>query len=437
MSDQNIELIESVDESPNISDVLNRMEAFMKVVAQDSRSNAQAIEVLFNRENQTHGAKETDSKKTSSPRLDLAPAKVPKKRAREPESDVEDLVPTKIRTKKVTLRGHSKAVTDYNSPSTSQASLEDAASDNNDNESHFSDADLETLEKIIMNTDNEGEAEKGDESDSSVEFETLGAVKVSSWAPSDKVMQWFLKVADMELKEADLEDFNASYSSSSSVAEHFQPPKLPDVLWSSVKTSLTDSYRLKSILKSQTSLYSALKPLLSALESLDSSHPSVKMITSAIQLICSSNLNLNRLRRTTVAPYLKPEYKSSILSLPVTHNNLFGSDFEKTTEAVVKEHSNSTKVLANTSTSYKQFSNKSYFGSKYTNRTTENPERKPFFLSTPYNKGRGFTSRGRGRGRSSTGRPYPKRGYSDYSKRGYSDYPKRGYSDYPKRGYTE
>ena len=68
-------------------------------------------------------------------------------------------------------------------------------------------------------------------------------------------------------------------------------------------------------------------------------------IIEAIQLICSSNLQLNRFRRATIAPHLKPELRKQVLSLPVTHNSFFGEDFNKATDNLIKEQSALDKII--------------------------------------------------------------------------------------------
>ena len=83
-------------------------------------------------------------------------------------------------------------------------------------------------------------------------------------------------------------------------------------------------------------------------------------ITQSIQLICSSNLHLNRFRRATIAPHLRSDIKKNLMSLPVKHDCLFGEDFNKTTDSLLKEQAAFEKVLVTINkfpkTSLKQFS---------------------------------------------------------------------------------
>ena len=62
-------------------------------------------------------------------------------------------------------------------------------------------------------------------------------------------------------------------------------------------------------------------------------------------MISSSNLLLNRFRRSTIAPHLKNELRKQVLSLPVTHDSFFGQDFCKATDNLVKEQSAIEKVV--------------------------------------------------------------------------------------------
>ena len=45
------------------------------------------------------------------------------------------------------------------------------------------------------------------------------------------------------------------------------------------------------------------------------------------------------------APYLKKDIKMSMLSQPVLHDHLFGQEFDKCTEQVIKEQSATQKIL--------------------------------------------------------------------------------------------
>ena len=54
-------------------------------------------------------------------------------------------------------------------------------------------------------------------------------------------------------------------------------------------------------------------------------------------MLCSTNLDISRLRRVFTAPLFKPEYIKSFLKLPITQQSLFGEDFYKLSEKVVKE----------------------------------------------------------------------------------------------------
>ena len=189
----------------------------------------------------------------------------------------------------------------------------------------------------------EEESEKnGSEADS--DFEVIGGPTQASWKVRDKVFNWFKGVADIELRLEDLKDLKEKYKVHESLQTDFEPPKLPSSIWNTMNSnSRADIFRLRSLFKSQESLYLALIPLLSALDT--APKESREHLTAAIQLICHSNLSLNRYRRSTVIPYIKKELRKQMLSLPVTHNALFGEDFEKSTDSVLKEHSALNKVL--------------------------------------------------------------------------------------------
>ena len=211
-----------------------------------------------------------------------------------------------------------------------------------------SDEDInDVLTNILANQQDEEDFNEEEYADEDSDLEVMGGHKEGSWSVSDKVMAWFDKVADIELDKEKIEELKKKFDPSEEDAHHFVPPKLPLSLWQSISSGSNhaDSYRLKSIFKAQESLYLALCPLLTALDSCEKSlRPS---LTSAIQLICSSNLLLNKYRRASVSPYIKKEIRKHMISLPIAHDSLFGKEFEKTTEGVLKEHAVLNKLLHN------------------------------------------------------------------------------------------
>ena len=50
-------------------------------------------------------------------------------------------------------------------------------------------------------------------------------------------MHWFLKVADIELKNDDLTEIKDQYIPNPNVAEHFVPPRFPPAIWEQIKNS--------------------------------------------------------------------------------------------------------------------------------------------------------------------------------------------------------
>ena len=92
---------------------------------------------------------------------------------------------------------------------------------------------------------------------------------------------------------------------------------------------------MKSLRKVQDKIYLAIKPLLDLIPNVDRDDKA--QLTASIQLLSSANLSLNRFRRTTLAPHLKPEMTKKILGLPVKHKSMFGEDFNKTTDNLIKE----------------------------------------------------------------------------------------------------
>ena len=205
---------------------------------------------------------------------------------------------------------------------------------------------LDNMEDIINNEDLDDSVnnqESEEDSDNSDDLKILGGPEEAAWVPSKKSLEFYLKVADLELNKDVIKDIESNYKADEEVEKHFHPPKFPTPFWHAVQNSPADSYKLKAINKVQENLFLAIKPLL---KSLDSVPKSVKNeITQSVQLICSANLNLNRFRRATIAPHLKPDMKRNLMSLPVCHDSFFGEDFNKTADSLLKEQASIDKVL--------------------------------------------------------------------------------------------
>ena len=54
-------------------------------------------------------------------------------------------------------------------------------------------------------------------------------------------------------------------------------------------------------------------------------------------MLCSTNVDINRLYRVFAAPFFKPEYKNSFLKLAIIQKSSFGEDFYELSEEVIKE----------------------------------------------------------------------------------------------------
>ena len=115
------------------------------------------------------------------------------------------------------------------------------------------DDDLQILENII----NEHESEKVDSENeaSDDEFEVMGQIPKANWVPSEKIIEWYLKVADLELSKEVITTIQDDFKAEGEIDSHFQPPKFPDPLWSAVNSSSADTFRLKYLYKTQENLY--------------------------------------------------------------------------------------------------------------------------------------------------------------------------------------
>ena len=219
--------------------------------------------------------------------------------------------------------------------STLSAVVEDTLQDNSDDEG------MTNLERLLCEENNE-DVDNAVEIDSE-DFNFLGAAAPASWKPSPKTLKLFLNVADIELNKDIIDKIKEDFKTDSDIETHFEPPRFPTSLWSSIKNSPADVYKLKSLFKCQENLFLAIKPLLASLEVCPKECQD--NIIKSIQLICTSNLTLNRFRRATIAPSIKPELRKEILSLPISHNSFFGEDFSKASDSIIKEQSSLEKII--------------------------------------------------------------------------------------------
>ena len=295
----------------------------------------------------------------------------------------------------------------------SKTSIQDCelVQSDNDSESDTQEDNFVNFERILCDSDIE---EEDDEETDSDEFDILGGPSKPTWSPSKKAMSFYLKAADIDLNKDLVKEIGDEFKSDSKVNDHFSPPHFPPSLWSAVRTSRSDISRLKSLFKVQENLFLSIKPLLDCLDTADKQ--SKPKILQSIQLICSSNLQLNRFRRSVIACHLKPEFRKQILALPISHNSFFGGDFSKATDNLIKEQSAIDKVMKNKI----RFNKKIY------------PQKSSYFMSKPStsqsyssfghqnscgnwfcrgSRGKGKPhQRGRGRGRFNNKRRFNKRG---------------------------
>jgi len=222
----------------------------------------------------------------------------------------------------------------------------------NDHDGSYED-DVEPRDSVSVVSSHNGfnpaskDGQQVQDDEEELDIPIIGAEVCHTWVPPVKALKWFEKVADNELSEAQVTDIMATFIPPAEISSHFEPPLVPAALWNSMK-SQNNSFTLfqqRSIFKSQKLICSALMPLLSVLESLGPGNPNQKTLASAIQLICSSNLNLSRFRRSATAKFLKSDIRKPLLTKPVTHLHLFGSSFDESAEQAVKTVSSSSKVL--------------------------------------------------------------------------------------------
>ena len=118
-------------------------------------------------------------------------------------------------------------------------------------------SDALNLEKqLLENISSEEEEKEGSDSDQSddLDIPIKGLVKDGNWKPSDKTMSWFKKVADIDLSDEELNNLYERFLPSAELSSHFNPPKLPDMLWNKLKAGNQNTSELtkqRTIFRSQ------------------------------------------------------------------------------------------------------------------------------------------------------------------------------------------
>lgn len=229
----------------------------------------------------------------------------------------------------------------------------------NEVESHV---DLDDLERLVLGMQSEDDCSISPEpelqnvqtvsdqveNDATIDLPIFGTDPEYNWAPSVNTMNWFRKVADIELTDNQVTEISDSYTPCDDIAADFVPPEIPPVFWNKMKSDSKNSlvyYNQRALWKSQKLYCLALKPLLSSLDNMEKDDPNLTNITTAVQLICSANLQTSRLRRASTAKFMKNDVKASLFAQPVTHKDLFGSDFESAADKALKSQNSSQKVL--------------------------------------------------------------------------------------------
>lgn len=175
----------------------------------------------------------------------------------------------------------------------------------------------------------------------------ISTTSKSNWSPCDEVLNWYTKVADIDLSDEQAREISDKYVPSSSISSHFEPPHLPPALWQKTKSSAQNTYKERSLFRIQSLSTSAIKPLLDVLDSLDAQDPNREKIASSIQLICSANLRTSRMRRAITSKFIKPELRQNLFSQPINHLALFGTEFATAAENANKAQATIQKVVSN------------------------------------------------------------------------------------------
>ena len=243
----------------------------------------------------------------------------------------------------------------------------------------------------------------------------ISSANKTNWSPGEEVMQWFASVADIDLTDDQIKSISDEYQPNTEVSQHFEPPQLPSPLWHKCKSHAQEAFKQRSLHRIQQLSCSAIKPLIDVLDSLDPNDPNREKIAASIQLTCSANLRTSRLRRALTARFIKQDIKQNLFSQPITHLDLFGSEFQTAAENANKSQATIQKVFPSASASGR-FSYNS-MNKLTTNQQTSNFQRynsnsnqpgpssgrrqttQPFHFNQRFNSSRGKSSfRRRGRG---------------------------------------
>lgn len=223
-----------------------------------------------------------------------------------------------------------------------------------DNESSPRSLTVDELEKsFIMESDI-----SDTESNVSFDIPIVGENESYSWEPPTKAFAWFKRVADKELSKELITEMLEDFIPSPEVEKHFMPPKLPSTVWKQLSANRGEYYKLNSMFQTQKLVCSAMMPLLSVLGSLKATDPNQKLLASSIQLLCTSNLQISRFRRASMAKLVKQDLKQPLFSQPVTHLELFGNDLDSSADTILKTQSSLQKMLI-PKKSYRNFNNQS------------------------------------------------------------------------------
>lgn len=178
-----------------------------------------------------------------------------------------------------------------------------------------------------------------------VSFPTLTASDNSTWKPSHDTVQWFSSIANIELDSNQLSSVNNDFQPPDDIAKIFEPPKVPKALWNRCKRSPSDTHNQRALTQIQDTVCSAIKPLLSVMESLNPTDPNLKKVASSIQLLAHANLKTSRVRRSFLSKHLRNDIKYDLLSQPITSSELFGDNFDTAVENAYKAKASTQKAV--------------------------------------------------------------------------------------------
>ena len=168
---------------------------------------------------------------------------------------------------------------------------------------------------------------------------------VPNWDTSSSLKKFIKGNIDRPLSEEVLKQINEDFTPEEAVSEFFKPPDMPPKLLKPMKKLFNKGAIIteKDLFSAQRQLFTASKPLVSALNELKPLGDSVKkareLLSISLRGIYSTSLKISHARRDNARFLIKnAALAETLYTYPPTHSQLFGgNNFGSQLEKAVKE----------------------------------------------------------------------------------------------------